>query len=271
MDSIPVAILIATVTIAVIGFLMGMLLIVVDKRFKVDVDEKQQAVRDYLPGNNCGGCGYAGCDAMAEAIVKGEAPVDGCPVGGAPVAERIAQVMGVDVSEKEKTVAFVKCSGTCEHTKTISNYIGIHDCNAAFSSGLSQWSCSYGCIGLGSCEKACQFDAIHVIDGVAVVDPTLCKSCGKCVATCPKHLIEIIPDKTKYAVRCSNNDRGPSVRKSCDVGCIACGLCTRQCENEAITVENNVAHIDYEKCIGCGKCAEKCPVKAISLRNLNVI
>ncbi len=260
------AVLIATVTVAVIGFIMGMLLIEFGKRFKVEVDEKEQAVREFLPGNNCGGCGYAGCDAMAAAIAKGDAPVDGCPVGGAPVAAKVAQVMGVDLGEQEKKVAFVRCSGSCEHTNTTSNYIGIHDCNAAVTSGLSQWACSSGCMGLGSCVSACQFDAIHVIDGVAVVDRDQCRACGKCVATCPKHLIEIVPDKAVYAVRCSNTDRGPAVKNVCDIGCIGCKLCTRQCESEAISVENNLAHIDYEKCAGCGKCAEKCPAKAIFKR-----
>ncbi|MCD8336843.1 MAG: RnfABCDGE type electron transport complex subunit B [Lachnospiraceae bacterium] len=264
MNMYPV--LVATVAVAVIGFVMGMLLITVGKKFKVEVDEKQLAVREYLPGNNCGGCGYAGCDAMAEAIVKGEAPVNGCPVGGAPVAEKISQVMGVSAGDQEKMVAFVKCFGTCEHTRQTSNYVGIHDCAAAAASGLSPWACDYGCMGLGTCEKACPFGAIHVVNGVAVVDRNLCKACGKCVAACPKHLIELIPDKAAYAVRCSSKDKGPAVKKSCDTGCIGCKLCVKQCEHDAITVENNIAHIDYEKCVGCGKCAEKCPAKAITLR-----
>ncbi len=260
------SVLIATVAVAVIGFIMGMLLLEFGKRFKVETDEKEQAVREFLPGNNCGGCGYAGCDAMAAAIAKGEAPVDGCPVGGAPVAEKIAQVMGVDAGSQEKKAAFVKCSGSCEHTSVKSNYVGIHDCNAAVTSGLSPWSCDFGCLGLGSCVSACQFDAIHVIDGVALVDRNLCKACGKCASACPRHLIELIPDSSAYAVGCSSPDRGPAVRQVCDTGCIGCRLCTKQCENEAITVENNLAHIDYEKCVGCGKCAEKCPAKAIRSR-----
>ncbi len=259
-------VLIATVTVAVIGFIMGILLIVVGRRFKVEVDEKESAVREYLPGNNCGGCGYAGCDAMAAAIAKGEATVDGCPVGGAPVAEKIAQVMGVEAGTQEKKVAFVRCSGSCEHTSATSNYVGIHDCGAAAASGLSQWACDFGCMGLGACVNACQFDAIHVIDGVAVVDRNNCRACGKCVQACPRHLIELIPDKAVYAVRCFNTNRGPAVKKACDIGCIGCSLCTKQCENEAVTVENNLAHIDYEKCAACGKCAQKCPSKAIFQR-----
>lgn len=259
-------VLIATVAVGLIGLIMGLLLITVDKKFKVEVDEKEIAVREYLPGNNCGACGFAGCDAMAAAIVKGEAPVNGCPVGGEPVAEKIASVMGVESDGIEKKVAFVKCSGDCTKVTQRCNYIGISDCASAVASGINPWSCDYGCIGLGTCVSACPFDAISVINGVACVDRTLCKACGKCVSACPKHLIELLPDKSEYAVKCSSKDRGPAVKKACTAGCIGCKLCTKQCENEAITVENNVAHIDYTKCIGCGKCAAKCPSKVIEKR-----
>ncbi len=259
-------ILVATVAVAVIGLLMGLLLITVDKKFKVEVDEKEIAVREYLPGNNCGACGFAGCDAMAAAIVKGEAPVNGCPVGGAPVAEKIAHVMGVEADETERMVAFVKCSGDCEHVEHRANYVGIHDCASAVASGLTPWSCDYGCLGFGTCVKACPFGAITVTDGVAAVDRAKCRACGKCVAACPKHLIELIPDKAAYAVRCSNKDRGPAVKKICSAGCIGCRICEKQCEAGAVHVENNISHIDYEKCVGCGKCAEKCPVKVILKR-----
>lgn len=261
-------ILVATVAVAVIGFLMGILLITVDKKFKVEVDEKEAAVRAALPGNNCGGCGYAGCDAMAAAIVKGEAPPDGCPVGGAATGEKIGQIMGIEVTAHDKTVAFVKCNGSCQATSVKANYVGISDCAAAVMSGLSPWNCDYGCLGLGTCAKACPFGAISVQDGVAVVDRNQCKACGKCVSACPKHLIELLPDKAAYAVRCSSKDRGPAVKKACSVGCIGCKLCMKQCGEGAITVDNNIAHIDYAKCVGCGKCAEKCPAKAISARQL---
>lgn len=260
------SILIATVAVGVIGLLIGLLLVTVDKKFKVEVDEKEIAVREFLPGNNCGACGYAGCDAMAAAIANGEAPVNGCPVGGASVADQIARIMGVETDEAEKKVAFVKCSGDCQKAVQKCNYVGIHDCASAAASGLSQWACDYGCLGFGSCAAACPFDAIHVIDGVAIVDREKCKACGKCVAACPKHLIEIIPDSAAYAVGCVNKDRGPAVKKVCAAGCIGCKLCEKQCEHDAIHVENNVASIDYTKCTGCGKCAEKCPSKVITLR-----
>lgn len=257
------SILIATVAVAVIGLLIGLLLVTVDKKFKVEVDPRETAVRECLPGNNCGGCGYAGCDAMASAIVHEEAPVNGCPVGGAAVAEKIAHIMDVEATEAEKYAAFVKCSGDCEHAAARAHYVGISDCSSALASGLSPWNCDYGCLGFGTCASVCAFGAITVKDGVAHVDRSKCVACGKCVAACPKKLIELVPESAGYAVRCSNRDRGAAVKKACSAGCIACKLCEKQCENDAVKVENNVSHIDYEKCVSCGKCAEKCPVKVI--------
>ena len=258
-------ILIATAAVAIIGLLIGLLLVTVGKKFKVETDPREAAVREALPGNNCGGCGYAGCDAMAAAIVSGQAPVNGCPVGGSAVAEKIARIMDVETVAAEKKAAFVKCSGDCEHATAKSHYVGIEDCASALASGLSSKSCDYGCLGFGSCANVCGFGAICVVDGLARIDRSKCVACGKCVAVCPRHLIELVPKSAAFAVRCSNKDRGPAVKKVCSAGCIGCKLCEKQCENEAISVENNISHIDYEKCVGCGKCAEKCPVKAIYL------
>lgn len=256
------------VVLAVAGLLMGLLLVFSGEKFKVETDPRESAVRECLPGNNCGACGYAGCDALAAAIAKGEAPVNGCPVGGAPVGDQVARVMGVEAgAAREKRVAFVRCAGTCDVTKNNCVYVGISTCEAAMTlPGKGVKACTYGCLGYGSCAAACQFDAIHVVNGVAVVDRTKCVACGKCVAACPQGLIEIVPDAAPLAVQCGNREKGPIVRKVCDAGCIGCGLCVRQCEHGAVTLQGNTAHIDYEKCVGCGKCAEKCPAKIIRNR-----
>ncbi len=258
-------ILITTIAITVIGIIVGAGLVYVGNRFKVKVDERETAVREALPGNNCGACGYAGCDAMAAAIVAGEAPVNACPVGGNPTAAKIGEIMGVQAEEVERKVAFVKCKGDCHVTKNQANYIGMQDCRSAMLAGVAITDCDYGCIGLGSCMRACPEKAIRIIDGVARVDRSKCIGCGICTRTCPKNLIELVPEKNLISVQCSNNDRGPMVRKVCSAGCIGCMMCVKQCEAGAITVQNNLAHIDYEKCTQCGKCAEKCPAHVITL------
>ena len=242
------AIIGATILVAAVGLFIGVFLGVAGKKFAVEVDEKEVAIRVGLRGNNCGGCVYPGCDCLTAAIAKGEAPVNRCPVGGEPVGKIIAGIMGQEAVETARQVAHVKCSGTCEKAK---------DCEMLpFVPNGGAKACTYGCCGFGSCVKVCPFGAIHIVDGIAVVDKEACKACGKCVAKCPRHLIELIPYSQKVAVDCSSHDKGKQVTAACEVGCIGC---EKTCPNGAVTVENFCAHIDYEKCTGCGACKEACP------------
>ena len=257
-------ILITTLMITVIGIVVGAGLVFTGKKFHVEVDPREAAVREALPGNNCGACGFAGCDAAAAAVVAGDAPVNVCPVGGTPVAEKIGGIMGEDAEAVERKVAFVRCKGTCEVTKNQGNYVGIQDCRAAVLAGLNLADCDYGCLGLGSCVSVCPQNAIHVVDGVAVVNRNKCVGCGLCVKACPKGLIELVPESKHVSVQCSNKDKGPQVKKVCSAGCIGCMICTKQCETGSITVTNNLAHINYDTCTQCGKCVAKCPAKVIT-------
>lgn len=248
--------------VGAVGLVIGVLLGIAGKAFEVEVDERVTQVRDNLPGSNCGGCGFAGCDALAEAIVAGSAPVNACPAGANHAA--IGEIMGATVGEGEKFAAFVQCGGTCDKTEIKYHYHGIADCQKlALIPGHGEKICSFGCMGYGTCVRACKFDAIHVVNGIAVVDKEKCVGCSACIKVCPNQLITLVPAKAEHLVNCSSKAKGKEVKAACSVGCIGCGICVKQCEAGAITVENNIARIDYNKCNNCGKCAAKCPQKII--------
>ena len=259
-------IIISIVIVGATGALIGFFLSFVSEKFKVETNPKEDAILEVLPGNNCGGCGFPGCSGCAKAIADGDAPVNQCPVGGAPVAAKIAAIMGVEAGEEVRKVAFVRCSGTCDKAKNKYEYSGTQDCVAvAQIPGGGPKACSYGCLGFGSCVKACQFDAIHIIDGIAKVDKEACKACGACVKVCPRNMIELIPYDATEMVLCRNKDKGKAVMEVCGNGCIACGLCEKNCPSDAIHVVDNIAHIDQDKCTGCGTCVQKCPRKVIHI------
>lgn len=247
-----------------LGIFVGVFLGVAAIAFKVKTNEIEEKILAALPGNNCGGCGYPGCAGLAKAIANKEAPCNQCPVGGEAVGKVIAAITGEESEEKERMVAFVACRAHCEDATTDYNYYGVEDCRMlSFVPNQGPKSCDYGCLGFGSCASVCPFGAISVTDGVASVDHEKCKACGKCVEVCPKHLISLVPYKAKYRVACSNHDKGAVTVKECKVGCVGCGMCERNCPNEAVKVDNFNATINYDLCVNCGACAEKCPKKVI--------
>ena len=257
----------AVVVLGVLGAIFGLILAYASKAFAVEKDPREEAISACLPGANCGGCGYPGCSGYAAAVVAGKAATNCCAAGGDAVAVQIAEIMGVKAEASAMMIAQVQCTGGCRGHEQY-EYVGIHDCAAAARlPGGGPAGCSFGCLGFGTCEAVCPFDAIHVVDGVAKVDEEKCKACKKCVDACPRHIILLAPYKTKrhVAITCSSKDKGADVRKVCDNGCIGCGLCAKACPKEAITVDKNLAVIDYDKCVGCGLCAQKCPRKLITV------
>lgn len=257
-------IILAGVSLGAMGLIFGALLAFASKKFAVEVDPRVIEVRDAVPGANCGACGYPGCDGFANAVVRGDAPVNGCPVGGAGVAQRVAQIMGLEAGATVKKVARVKCEGHEENCGNRYDYDGFDSCVAANMLNGGPKKCLHGCMGLGSCVQVCPFDAIHINDkGLAEVDPEKCTACNKCVLICPKTVISLVPYEQLTIVACNNKEKGPMVKKNCNVACIACGICERNCPYDAIHVINNLAEIDYDKCTNCMICVEKCPTKAI--------
>ena len=260
-------VIIAAVVLLVLGAAFGAILAFAAKVFAVKKDPKEEAILGCLPGANCGGCGFPGCAGYAAAVAAGKADVNNCAAGAAAVAAQIAEIMGVAAGDSVKKIAVVHCTGCgVDHTKY--NYEGIQDCLAASRlPGGGPLGCDFGCLGYGTCEKVCPFDAIHVKNGVAVVDEEKCKACSKCVDACPRHIIALEPYKTKrhVAIPCSSKAKGPVVTKVCSNGCIGCSLCAKACPKQAITIENFLAKIDYDSCVGCGLCAQKCPRGLITI------
>lgn len=255
---------VAAAVVGGVSLAIGLTLGFAGRLFAVKTDERVGAVRAALPGTNCGGCGYAGCDALAAAIVSGEAPPNACPVGGTAVAKEVAAIMGVETTAVQRQVAYVQCAGTCDKVLRVSEYYGTQDCRqAAVAPGYAGKGCSFACFGLGTCVTVCPNDAISLCDGVARVNEEKCISCGQCAAICPQHIITMIPDNSAVEVRCSSTATGKAVRAVCTAGCIGCGICQKVCPVAAAKVEHHLAHIDHALCIGCGACVKKCPVQVI--------
>lgn len=249
--------------VTIIGIVSGVILTLAAKFMHVPVDERVSNIREVLPGANCGACGFAGCDEYAEKLVHEGVKINLCTPGGADVALQISTLLGADFEEVVAKRAIVKCAGTTETTKYIMDYQGPQTCEACNALYQGRRSCSHGCLGYGDCVVVCQYDAIRIENGVAVVDKDACTGCSMCAQRCPNSLIAIVPATSEVHVACSSTDKGAFVRKLCAAGCIGCLRCQKICEYGAITISDNLAAIDPEKCTNCGKCIPVCPTKVI--------
>ncbi len=258
------AILWPILSIGGMGLIFGVVLAYASKKFAYEKDPLVESIMDALPGINCGSCGYPKCEAIAAAVVAKEAPVGGCVVGGTHVAQRVAGILGVDVYERVRKHAKVLCQGGSDRAMNKYIYNGVRDCTIAVRLGGGPKGCRYGCLGMGTCVRACAFDAIHINDkNISVVDSLKCTSCGMCVKACPKKIIALVPSDMKAHVLCMSKERGKKVSENCKIGCIACKLCVKACKYDAIVFTDNLARIDYEKCVNCMACVRACPTGAI--------
>ncbi|MBT9129895.1 MAG: Electron transport complex subunit RsxB [candidate division WS2 bacterium] len=250
-----------------LGLVFGLGLALFSQKFKVEEDPRLELIQNLLPGANCGACGYPGCRQLAEAILRGELVPEKCTVGGNKVVAEIGNLLGIEVSQVKPGIACIICQGDEARASRRAEYYGINTCNAAsqISGGFKQ--CFYGCLGLADCVKVCPFDALRMsLDNLPLVDESKCTACGLCVKACPRKIIDIFPRDNPVIISCVSPQKGPEVRKACQVGCIKCGICVKNCPQGAIHLEpslGNLAVIDYTLCNNCGVCVEKCPTKCI--------
>ncbi len=256
------AIIYPVALVTILGAVLGIVLALASKFMAVEVDETVEKLQEVLPGANCGACGFAGCPAYAAALAEG-APTNLCTPGGKNTAIAISEILGLPVADVEEKSAIVRCSGRISNTDLIMDFEGHPTCAACNSFFQGRKGCSHACLGFGDCVEVCKYDAIKIVDGLAVIDRAKCVGCGMCARLCPNHLIDIIPASSTVYVGCMSTDKGAFTRKVCKAGCIGCKKCEKVCPEGAVTVVDNMAHIDPAKCTNCGLCAEACPRKVI--------
>ena len=266
--------LLTVLTLSLLGVLLAVILYFVAQKFKVEEDPRIDEVEKMLPGANCGGCGFAGCRAMSEALVKND-NIDAlyCPVAGGDVMKSIAGYLGKSAADKAPMVATMLCGGTCQKRPKINHYDGALSCAVVNTFYIGETGCAFGCIGYGDCVKACKFGAmaLNPETGLVEIDPDKCTACGACVKTCPKGLIELRkewPKNRAIYVACRSKNRGSVVMKVCKAGCIGCGKCAKACPFGAITIDSYLAYINPDKCKLCRKCVNECPTGAINIKNM---
>jgi electron transport complex protein RnfB len=268
-------VLYTVLVLVVLGMVAAVILYFVSNRFKVKEDPRLEQIMDALPSTNCGGCGFPGCSSFANELIKADdlAPYH-CPVGGNPVMKEVAEILGKEVAEKDPFVAVVRCSGSFETRSQTNIYDGAANCTIASNLYSGDHGCAYGCLGLGECVDACDFDAMYMdaITGLPVVIEDKCTACNACVTACPKDILELWPVGRKYQriyVACKNEEKSGVARKECSVACSGCAKCVDECKEDAITIENNLASIDFEKCNLCKKCVVACETHTIQADNVS--
>ncbi|TAN60181.1 RnfABCDGE type electron transport complex subunit B [bacterium] len=257
-------ILISALSMGIIGAVLAIFLAFADSKFKVVDDPRIEALAGILPNTNCGGCGYPGCRMLAEALAKGDAPPNSCVAGGSAVAKGLAAYLGVDASGHKRKLAVVLCRGGNIEARRQARYTGDLSCTAANLTGAEK-VCSYSCLGYGECVEACKFGAMAMNgNGLPVVFYDKCVGCGACARACPRNIIEMHDEDHKLFVYCRSKDKGAVAKKACDVSCIACGLCVKDCSvSGGIVVKDNLATVNYDLAPQNAESTGRCPTKCI--------
>ncbi len=248
-----------------IGAIAGTLLALASKLLFVKTDETVEKITNALPGANCGGCGFSGCEGYAKAVAEGSASANLCKPGGPDVVIAVSEIIGIEAVVTEREYAYIRCNGNRDVCDDKFIYIGTKSCAAIEKFYNGKGNCSFGCHGMGDCAAVCDNNAIRIENGVAVIIPELCGACGKCIKACPNKLISLVKESQRYAVRCSSCDIGKITKAACKNGCIGCGICVKKCPKSAIVINNNHAEINSNLCNNCGACFAACPVKCIQL------
>lgn len=255
--------------LSILGLIFGLGLAFASIKFAVEQDPRVEKILGVLPGANCGACGLAGCHALAEAVVIGRVPADTCPPGGSEAAEKIAEILGIQVAKKIKRLAVIHCGANSSQRKKKAQYLGVKTCSSANSLSGGENACMYSCIGYGDCALVCPFDAMEMHEGLPKVIPAKCKACGICVKTCPRKIISLEhfeKEKGIVAIACSSLEKAAEVKRICPVGCIACKICEKNSPDGVFEVIDNLARINYKKATDQTNwdiCIEKCPNKTI--------
>jgi Na+-translocating ferredoxin:NAD+ oxidoreductase RNF subunit RnfB len=266
-----ISIIIYTAAVAaVVALFLGLALGVFKEIFHVEEDPLIGMLREALPGANCGGCGFPGCDGYASAVAGGAgfaggADITKCTAGGKATADKLAGIMGVGAAEVKPLVPVPCCLGGSDIAVKRGSYSGLTSCRGAKIAGGTKL-CSWGCIGFGDCVNVCKFGALSMgKDRLPVVNWGLCTGCKVCVAECPQGILKLIPKDIKAVLAlCSNrNTIRSAIRKTCRLGCIKCGICVKQCPEQCIVINSGIPIVDYSKCTACGTCEQKCPTKVM--------
>ncbi len=258
------AILIAGAVMGALAVIFAAILGVADKKFAVEIDSRIPQITECLGGANCGACGYAGCAALAEAIVRGEVEPNACPASKGEKIKRISELMGVEASAQAPMVARLVCSGDCETAAVRYEYDGVPSCRIANSLAGGPKKCTWACLGMGDCIRDCKFGAITMgKNGLPQFNSAKCTGCGACAKQCPRGAIALVPTSAKVLILCRNDDSGKEAKDNCKNACIGCRRCEKACPAGAISLVGKHCVVDQEKCVGCLECAKQCPMGCI--------